>query len=118
MQIPHFVNYKFQVRQEHYESLKDRRFTALGKTREKKFNIDWNKFTAVKPSFVGRREFQNFDLNELIPYIDWKPFFDVWQLRGKYPNRSYPKIFHDAYAVAQSKKCFDVRSGVFIYKLF
>ncbi|KAF1765910.1 hypothetical protein GCK72_005863 [Caenorhabditis remanei] len=95
------------VRQEHYESLKDRRFTALGKTREKKFNIDWNKFTAVKPSFVGRREYQNFDLNELIPYIDWKPFFDVWQLRGKYPNRSYPKIFHDADVGAEAKKVFD-----------
>ncbi|PIC47108.1 hypothetical protein B9Z55_006571 [Caenorhabditis nigoni] len=95
------------VRQEHYESLKDRRFTALGKTREKKFNIDWNKFTAVKPSFIGRREFQNFDLKELIPYIDWKPFFDVWQLRGKYPNRSYPKIFDDADVGEEAKRVFD-----------
>lgn len=98
----------FQVRQEHYESLKDRRFTAIGKTREKKFNIDWAKFTAVKPSFLGRREFSAFDLNELIPYIDWKPFFDVWQLRGKYPNRSYPKIFDDADVGPEAKKVFDV----------
>ena len=35
------------------------------------------------------------ELTDLIPYIDWKPFFDVWQLRGKYPNRGYPKIFQD-----------------------
>lgn len=28
-------------------------------------------------------------------FIDWKPFFDVWQLRGKYPNRGFPKIFND-----------------------
>ncbi|ULU07259.1 hypothetical protein L5515_014902 [Caenorhabditis briggsae] len=95
------------VRQEHYESLKDRRFVALGKTREKKFNIDWNKFSPVKPSFIGRREFQNFDLKELIPYIDWKPFFDVWQLRGKYPNRSYPKIFDDADVGGEAKRVFD-----------
>ncbi|CAI2332756.1 unnamed protein product [Caenorhabditis sp. 36 PRJEB53466] len=96
-----------EVRQEHYESLKDRRFTALEKTREKKFKIDWNKFSPVKPSFLGRREFQDFDLNELVPYIDWKPFFDVWQLRGKYPNRSYPKIFNDADVGAEAKKVFD-----------
>lgn len=39
--------------------------------------------------------FKNFGLQQLIPFIDWKPFFDVWQLRGKYPNRGYPRIFND-----------------------
>lgn len=39
--------------------------------------------------------FQDFDLQQLIAFIDWKPFFDVWQLRGKYPNRGYPRIFKD-----------------------
>jgi len=38
---------------------------------------------------------KDFDLKELVKYIDWKPFFDVWQLKGKYPNRGYPKIFLD-----------------------
>ena len=37
----------------------------------------------------------DYDLKQLIPFIDWKPFFDVWQLRGKYPNRGYPRIFND-----------------------
>jgi 5-methyltetrahydrofolate--homocysteine methyltransferase len=37
----------------------------------------------------------DYDLENVIPYIDWKPFFDVWQLRGKYPNRGYPKVFKD-----------------------
>ena len=39
--------------------------------------------------------FDNYEIERIIPYIDWKPFFDVWQLRGKYPNRGYPKIFND-----------------------
>jgi len=39
---------------------------------------------------------QDYDISRLTSYIDWKPFFDVWQLRGKYPNRGYPKIFNDA----------------------
>ena len=50
---------------------------------------------SATPSFIGVRKFENYDLGKLIPYIDWKPFFDVWQLRGKYPNRGYPKIFQD-----------------------
>lgn len=49
----------------------------------------------MAPNKLGITSFENYDLNRLIPYIDWKPFFDVWQLRGKYPNRGYPKIFND-----------------------
>lgn len=49
----------------------------------------------VCPSFLGVKVFTDYDLESLVPYIDWKPFFDVWQLRGKYPNRGYPKIFND-----------------------
>lgn len=49
----------------------------------------------MRPNALGVTEFLDYDLERLIPYIDWKPFFDVWQLRGKYPNRGYPKIFND-----------------------
>lgn len=51
---------------------------------------------SVVPKLLGIKVFDNHDLSSLVPYIDWKPFFDVWQLRGKYPNRGYPKIFNDA----------------------
>ena len=50
---------------------------------------------SVKPRHLGVSEFRDHDLSKLVPYVDWKPFFDVWQLRGKYPNRGYPKIFLD-----------------------
>ena len=49
----------------------------------------------VRPSFLGTEVFDNYEIERIIPYVDWKPFFDVWQLRGKYPNRGYPKIFND-----------------------
>ena len=45
--------------------------------------------------FLGVQVFNDYDLNDVVDLIDWKPFFDVWQLRGRYPNRSYPKIFED-----------------------
>lgn len=44
---------------------------------------------------MGVKVIDDCELSDLVPYIDWKPFFDVWQLRGKYPNRGYPKIFQD-----------------------
>ncbi|EYC10514.1 hypothetical protein Y032_0055g2596 [Ancylostoma ceylanicum] len=96
-----------EVRQEHYESLKDRRFTAIDVARSKALHIDFDKFAPVKPSFLGRKDFVDFDLQELIPYIDWKPFFDVWQLRGKYPNRAYPRIFKDEQVGEEAKRVFD-----------
>ena len=49
----------------------------------------------VKPTTLGMTICRDCSLDDLIPYIDWKPFFDVWQLRGKYPNRGYPGIFND-----------------------
>ena len=54
-----------------------------------------NVLISVRPSFLGVKVIDDCELTDLIPYIDWKPFFDVWQLRGKYPNRGYPKIFQD-----------------------
>lgn len=52
-------------------------------------------YLSVRPQFLGTRVFDPYDLTKLVDFIDWKPFFDVWQLRGKYPNRGYPKIFND-----------------------
>ena len=64
-------------------------FTVVSATVELAF------VSLVRPSFLGPRVFHDYDIEKIIPYIDWKPFFDVWQLRGKYPNRGYPKIFCD-----------------------
>ncbi|PIO75881.1 Vitamin B12 dependent methionine synthase, activation domain protein [Teladorsagia circumcincta] len=95
-----------EVRQEHYESLKERRFTTLAMARTKRMVVDFEKFPPVKPSFLGRRKIVDFDLRELLPFIDWKPFFDVWQLRGKYPNRAYPRIFNDDQVGEEAKRVY------------
>ena len=49
----------------------------------------------------------NYDLKSLVDYIDWKPFFDTWQLRGKYPNSRYPKIFEDKTVGEEARKLFE-----------
>ena len=51
--------------------------------------------------------FKNFDLNLVLDFIDGDPFFMTWQIRGKYPNRTYPKIFNDKTVGVEAKKLFD-----------
>ncbi|KAK7103336.1 methionine synthase-like [Littorina saxatilis] len=97
-----------EIREEHYESLKDRRYLTLEKARSKALQVDWASEPApVRPTFLGLRKFVDYDLELLIPYIDWRPFFHVWQLRGRYPNRGYPKIFDDKDVGEEAKKVFE-----------
>ncbi|GAA6076193.1 methionine synthase, partial [Tachysurus ichikawai] len=97
-----------EIRQDHYDSLKDRRYMSLAQAREKGFHIDWHSQPPpVQPQFLGTRVFDTYDLRKLVDFIDWKPFFDVWQLRGKYPNRGYPKIFNDKTVGEEARRVFD-----------
>ncbi|XP_071499462.1 methionine synthase-like [Diadema antillarum] len=96
-----------EVREEHYESLKERKYLSLSEARRKKFEVDWSSYQPVQPAFTGVKVYKDYDLSLLVPYIDWKPFFDVWQLRGRYPNRGYPKIFNDKTVGEEAKKVFD-----------
>uniref|UniRef100_A0A8D0HEK4 Methionine synthase n=1 Tax=Sphenodon punctatus TaxID=8508 RepID=A0A8D0HEK4_SPHPU len=96
------------IRQDHYESLKERRYLSLEQSRRKGFHNDWLTETKpVKPLFFGTRVFEDYDLQRLVEYIDWKPFFDVWQLRGKYPNRGFPKIFNDKEVGEEAKRVYN-----------
>eukprot|EP00842_Homolaphlyctis_polyrhiza_P006501 jgi/Hompol1/6852/HPOL_005097-RA len=95
------------LRAEHYEGLKDRRYLTIAEAREKRMKIDWTNFEAPRPTFLGTKVFEDYDLGSLISHIDWNPFFQTWQLRGKYPNRGYPKIFDDETVGSEAKKLFD-----------
>uniref|UniRef100_A0A8C2DNT4 Methionine synthase n=1 Tax=Cyprinus carpio TaxID=7962 RepID=A0A8C2DNT4_CYPCA len=96
------------IRQDHYDSLKDRRFLSLSRAREKGLHIDWlSQPRPVRPQFLGTHVFDTYDLRKLLDFIDWKPFFDVWQLRGKYPNRGYPKIFNDKTVGEEARRVHD-----------
>ena len=47
--------------------------------------IDWESYRPAKPAFLGARVFRTYDVAELIPYIDWTPFFQTWELKGRFP---------------------------------
>ena len=59
---------------------------SLNQARAKKFKIDWSTYTPPVPSFVGVRTFEDYPLGELVPYIDWMPFFNAWEFTGKFPD--------------------------------
>jgi 5-methyltetrahydrofolate--homocysteine methyltransferase len=59
---------------------------SLAAARAKKFKIDWSGYTPPVPSFLGVRPFEDYPLDELVPYIDWMPFFNAWEFAGKFPD--------------------------------
>ncbi len=80
---------------------------SLAQARANKAPMDWSGFKPVKPKFIGKRQFKNFDLAEIAQYIDWAPFFQTWDLAGPYPailtdevvGEQARKVFADAQAM-------------------
>ena len=69
----------------HARSELDKQRLPLAKARANAFKVDWAAYTPPKPTFLGTRVFDTYDLAELVPYIDWTPFFQTWELKGRFP---------------------------------
>lgn len=65
---------------------KEKSYISIEKAREEKFKIDWNTSHIVKPKTLGVQTLEQVSLKEILPFIDWSPFFRSWDLHGKYPN--------------------------------
>ncbi len=59
---------------------------SYGAAIAKKPQFDWAGYQPVKPTFTGVKVLEDIDLNVLVDYIDWTPFFISWDLAGKYPR--------------------------------
>ncbi|HZW85900.1 MAG TPA: methionine synthase [Gallionella sp.] len=59
---------------------------TLAQAREHGLKTDWNVYQPPKPSFIGVRELRDYSLAEISQYIDWTPFFQTWELAGRYPK--------------------------------
>ena len=71
---------------------KTKAYVSIEKARERKFKIDWNKATIVKPNELGIQTLEQLSLKELLPFIDWRPFFISWDLHGKFPDILTDKV--------------------------
>ena len=76
----------YQRVRELHASKKATPLVTLAAARANKTLIDWAGYTPPKPKFIGRRVFKNYDLAELAACIDWAPFFQTWDLAGKFPE--------------------------------
>ncbi len=90
-----------KVREAHLKGEANKKRISLETARGNKFQIDWKKARIKKPGFIGTKSFKTYDLAELARYIDWTPFFQTWELNGR-----YPKILDDNVVGAEAKKLF------------
>ena len=91
-----------KAREAHLNKRSDKQFKSIEEARQNKFQINLNGSIPPKPAFLGTKVFDNYPLEELVPYIDWTPFFHTWELRG-----SYPRIFEDKFVGDEAKKLFN-----------
>jgi 5-methyltetrahydrofolate--homocysteine methyltransferase len=74
-----------RVREQH-ANRKKAVLVPLAQARANKTPIDWAAYTPTAPTFLGRRVFRNYDLAEIAACIDWTPFFQTWDLAGRFPE--------------------------------
>ncbi|MFI5135224.1 MAG: methionine synthase [Chitinophagales bacterium] len=90
------------LREQHLGRRRDKNYVSIQFARENKFKIDWENYSPTKPSFFGNKVFDDFPLEEIRKRIDWTPFFQTWELSGRYPD-----IFNNPTVGSEAKKLFD-----------
>lgn len=74
-----------KVADAHARAQADKQRVSLAAARANALKIDWAAYAPPKPTFLGARVFASYDVAELVPYIDWTPFFQTWEFKGRYP---------------------------------
>ncbi len=88
---------------------KEKQYISIDEARKRKFKIDWEASEIVKPKELGIQTLEQLSLKELVPFIDWSPFFRSWDLHGKYPailedkvvGEQAVELFNDAQKMIQ-----------------
>jgi len=101
-----FVNVLRVEQKEIVKKYSDRKKSAdllsIKDARKNKVKIVWNNYLPPAPMFTGVKVFDDYSIEELIEYIDWRPFFSTWELKGKYPT-----ILNDSRVGEQAQKLYD-----------
>jgi len=87
---------------ESFARRRQRKLVPYAEACKRRYRIDWDKAPIAVPSFLGVRVLRGFPLTEIVPYIDWSPFFMAWELNGKYPH-----ILSDPKVGSEARKLFD-----------
>ena len=96
----------------HRRSEADKQRLPLAKARANAFKSDWASYAPPRPLFCGTRVFRTYPVAELVPYIDWTPFFQTWEMRGRYPailddpkqGEAARQLFDEAQAMLDARR--------------
>ena len=103
-------------REQFLSRTKQKEYISIQEARAKKYKIEWNQTSIVKPKKLGIQVIQDFDITKLEEFIDWSPFFRSWDLHGKYPN-----ILEDEIVGTQATELFrdaqELLQRIFLEKL-
>ncbi|HET7684117.1 MAG TPA: methionine synthase [Marmoricola sp.] len=76
----------YQHLRERHAAKHDRPLLSLRAARENRTPVEWDGYTPPAPARPGISVFEDYDLAELREYIDWQPFFNAWEMKGKFPD--------------------------------
>ncbi|PYQ17166.1 MAG: methionine synthase [Acidobacteria bacterium] len=90
-----------RLRAEH-RARKGQPLLSLDEARRRRTKIEWKGYVPPRPSFLGVRAFDEWPLADIVPFIDWSPFFAAWEMTG-----TYPRIFDNPTRGAEARRLFD-----------
>ncbi|GAB1721102.1 MAG: methionine synthase (B12-dependent) [Nitrosospira sp.] len=96
-----------RVRTQHKNKKGPAPMLSISQARQNALKTDWANYAPPEPGFIGVRSLRNYPLEKIIPYIDWTPFFQAWELSGRYPailedeivGEAASTLFRDAQAM-------------------
>jgi 5-methyltetrahydrofolate--homocysteine methyltransferase len=96
-------NRAFQERErESFKKRRERKLISYADARQRRYAIDWKETAIATPAFIGARGLSGVPLTDIVPYIDWSPFFMAWEMKGKYPD-----ILKDPQVGKEARDLFD-----------
>ena len=90
-----------EIRRRHRNRGDGKRLVSLGKARAQRFDGGWDDYAPPRPRFTGVKAFDDYPLEDLLPVIDWTPFFQAWELAGR-----FPKILEDEVVGKQASELY------------
>ena len=85
-----------KVRSQHKNKKGPAPMLPISEARKNALKTDWSNYTPPEPDFIGVRSLRNYPLEKIVPYIDWTPFFQAWELSGRYPAILQDEIVGEA----------------------
>ena len=75
-----------KVRNQHKNKKGPAQLLTIEAARANAFKPDWNSYRPHPPELIGVRTLNNYPLEKIVPFVDWTPFFQAWELVGRYPD--------------------------------